>query len=360
MTKQEYINQIKSMLMDTDEEFRNDILNDFDEHFEQGKMKGRSEEEIAESLGDVSELIEELKTEQKNRQKKEESKNTSDNEFERIEIHGLSADVYVSPAQSKELNYVLTDRSARVNIHNYIVEERVSGKTLIIEVKQKEHRLFNFDFANLVLEVQLPASLSFASIQSVSGDVEAQALFIPKIEMKSTSGSLSIQQCSGAIQATTLSGEIEVRHVTEAKLSLNSTSGDINVHAANLTMLTATTMSGDVDAYCEHAQMVKLGSVSGDVKFNGAAVNLACSSKSGDVDAHCFHAEAVKLESISGDIDLCVPDSTGMQCVLKTISGDVDIDLAQPYQYRKNYLVFGDEGCAISLKTISGDIAIKD
>lgn len=38
MKKQEYLNHVREMLKECDEEFVNDILCDFEEHFEQGLM----------------------------------------------------------------------------------------------------------------------------------------------------------------------------------------------------------------------------------------------------------------------------------------------------------------------------------
>ena len=347
------------MMEECDADFREEILADFNEHFEQGKMKGRSEEEIAASLGDVRELIEELKQEQHQRsEKKQKAKDSA--EFRRVRVQGLTADVIVRPSQKDQVEYVLSDRGAQVNIHNYLIEETIHGDELLIEVKRRTHRLFNFDFANLILQVSLPQTLDSAVLQSVSGKVDLERIELAQLECKSTSGAIEVVDCSGDLKAVTVSGEITIQKHDGGRLELSTTSGDIEIQGNDFTMIRMNSLSGDIEVDCQHAEMIQMNSLSGDLQFQGAAKNISGNTKSGDVEISCEEAEAIKLESLSGDVELCLPDCTGMQCALKTLSGDVDIDLSQPYQFKRNYLIFGDESCVVSLKTLSGDITLRD
>lgn len=361
MTKQEYLHKIEMMLMDSDADFRNDILNDFNEHFEQGIAKGRTEDEIAESLGDVSELIQELKVEKR---KKTEQKNIQRDEvtpdIKKVQILGLSAEVKVRPAVDNQIDYVLNDSSARVNVHNYIVEERVKGDELIIEVKPKERRLFFLDFVDLHLDVKLPNYLTHALIDSISGDIDIDDLAIENLEVRTKSGNVLVQRSQGNLTVKAISGDIDVKSADNGTVDLETTSGDIDLRAHHVKAIRAHAMSGDVEVEVETTEMAQLESLSGDLSIRGFVKNLSCDTKSGDVDAHCPGVEAAKLDSISGDVELIIPNCPGMKCSCKTISGDVDIDLNEAYDFHKSVVTFGDQSTIISLKSISGDITVGD
>lgn len=65
MTKNEFLDQLDSLLAEIPLEDRNDILYDYDEHFRIGIENGKSEEEIATSLGDIRVIAKQFKTDYK-------------------------------------------------------------------------------------------------------------------------------------------------------------------------------------------------------------------------------------------------------------------------------------------------------
>ena len=60
MNKQEYMSKLVEALSVFDEEIRNEIVTDYEEHFENGAKSGKSEEQIAEELGSIEELVSDL------------------------------------------------------------------------------------------------------------------------------------------------------------------------------------------------------------------------------------------------------------------------------------------------------------
>ena len=60
MTKQEYMNKLREKLADFDEEIRNEIVSDYEEHFRMGEANGKTEDKICEELGSIDELVDEL------------------------------------------------------------------------------------------------------------------------------------------------------------------------------------------------------------------------------------------------------------------------------------------------------------
>ncbi|MBO4415051.1 MAG: DUF4097 family beta strand repeat protein [Lachnospiraceae bacterium] len=60
MSRQEYMNELIKALADFDEDIREEIINDYEDHFVNGLKSGKSEEEIAEELGSIDELVSDL------------------------------------------------------------------------------------------------------------------------------------------------------------------------------------------------------------------------------------------------------------------------------------------------------------
>ena len=61
MNKQEYMYNLFEALRPFDEDVRNEIISDYEEHFADGLACGKTEEQIVEELGPIDELIAELK-----------------------------------------------------------------------------------------------------------------------------------------------------------------------------------------------------------------------------------------------------------------------------------------------------------
>ena len=60
MTKQEYMDKLREKLAGFDEDIRNEIFTDYEEHFTMGAANGKTEEQICEELGSIDELVDEL------------------------------------------------------------------------------------------------------------------------------------------------------------------------------------------------------------------------------------------------------------------------------------------------------------
>ncbi|MCR5322228.1 MAG: DUF4097 family beta strand repeat-containing protein [Lachnospiraceae bacterium] len=60
MSRQEYMNKLIDALSAFDEDIREEIINDYEDHFVNGLKSGKSEEEIAKELGSIDELVSDL------------------------------------------------------------------------------------------------------------------------------------------------------------------------------------------------------------------------------------------------------------------------------------------------------------
>ena len=61
MSRQEYMKNLIEALSEFDEDIREEIINDYEDHFVNGAKSGKSEDEIANELGSIDELVSDLK-----------------------------------------------------------------------------------------------------------------------------------------------------------------------------------------------------------------------------------------------------------------------------------------------------------
>ena len=61
MSRQEYMKNLIEALSEFDEDIREEIINDYEDHFVNGTKSGKSEDEIAKELGSIDELVSDLK-----------------------------------------------------------------------------------------------------------------------------------------------------------------------------------------------------------------------------------------------------------------------------------------------------------
>ncbi len=360
MNKREYLNQLSLLLNDLEENNKNELLRDFEQHFDQGIMMGRSEEEIAETLGDVRLLAEELKLTVDQPSIKEETiKPIPNGTINRIKVSGLSADINVRRSNDENINYDFYDTNSNANIHNYYVNENVHGDELVLEVIQKEKRLFNFDFGRLVLDVYVP-SLIEGSYHSFSGNIEVHQIDCQNLECKSASGDVEIVDGAGNLKASSSSGDIDVSGSNFNRVYLSSVSGDVEFECKLADEIIAKSKSGNVEIECSLVKRCDLDSISGDCQFKGKVSAIQAASKSGNIEVDCGITDMLNLSSISGDIDVFVRDITGISGDCKTVSGDVNLKLRDGYHYNHKHLSYKDESCKMNCRTVSGDITIKD
>ncbi|MBS1033161.1 DUF4097 family beta strand repeat-containing protein [Gluconobacter cerinus] len=135
-------------------------------------------------------------------------------------------------------------------------------------------------------------------ISTISGDVEVKTSSGP-LSIRSVSGDTDVSSSNGPVSVSTVSGDTQIGQIQGA-LQIKSVSGDVTVAGAAMLM-----------------------TVSGDAHLEKAAGDVTAKSSSGDQDitlTSAPNARTVLLESASGDITLHLPKGFG---------GTFDIQLRQ-------------------------------
>lgn len=358
MNKQEYLNQVKEILNECDEQVVNEILADFEEHFELGEEAGKTEAEIAESLGDISEWIEELKQIYAKKQLPSLIDEVEDDRIRRITVQSGSMDVKIQ-GDADELSWAVVDDWSKMNVHNYEIFETFSRGRLLLEVKPKENQRFGIVTSHVHFVLNLTDELNEVRVETASGDIEVLEAEADHFKLHTRSGDVGVSDCEGSLWIKTQSGDIDIEECETDQIVLSSTSGDIDIKEVKAEELSAKSTSGEIEVELEEAEMVSLTSVSGDIEFEGYAAQLKLSSTSGDIEVNGVCLEAMKIETISGDVEVTFKDCTGLQGIIETCSGDIDIDL-DGVSGRSHHFTWGDGSTKVLLKTVSGDISISE
>lgn len=145
-----------------------------------------------------------------------------------------------------------------------------------------------------------------------------------RLELEGVSADISVQGTRGALQATSVSGDVHLS-TGSAEIVAQSVSGDVTVRSPS--------------------RVTKLNSVSGDVHVIGARERITVETVSGNVQLDAVAVSELDLKSVSGDFRLDLEPAATPRIVAETMSGDVELTLSQP------------PNALVTLKTFSGELS---
>ena len=171
-------------------------------------------------------------------------------------------------------------------------------------------------------------ALGLVSVKTASGDLDGRLPQCECFSFKSASGDLEWEGCADELQAETVSGDLTFRGQLSriGKLSCKSVSGDIDWEGT-AQEAQFQTVSGDILANGQLGQ-VQATSVSGEVEVSGAVAGGArCSSSSGGIRLESAALpQRMDLSSKSGDCEVRIPDAGPFTVHFKTTSGRFQSD----------------------------------
>ena len=162
------------------------------------------------------------------------------------------------------------------------------------------------------------------------------------IDAHTVSGQLNVSGVHGPVEAQSVSGEIGLEDI-EGPLRLKSVSGDVSCRRY-VGHIEGNTVSGDVVFDTVRVRSLQLHTVSGDVDLRGVLEP----------------AREHRLRTISGDIQLSLADPD-LTAEFRTASGDLECEMPAKVTRvnRKEYTVaLGDGRGHAVVKTVSGDLTI--
>ena len=211
-----------------------------------------------------------------------------------------------------------------------------------------------FDTSNNVITVTVDSGTSFLSERSVDFNVT-----VPdnaNLQLKTTSGDISVDGANGDMTLITTSGNISTANDTfNGNATLNTTSGDIQ--STNDTFssgASVSTTSGDVSMNRDTLNgSAQVNATSGDIDFNGSIASSTTSNLS--------------FTTVSGDIHVGLPANSSFSVQADTVSGSIDagdfpsINVLDAHAGNGSHAsgsAGSTGGPSINIGTTSGDITI--
>jgi hypothetical protein len=193
-------------------------------------------------------------------------------------------------------------------------------------------------FGDLEMDVPLGASVK---LQTTSGDISATD--VARVDVTTTSGSISLAKMGEDTNATVIGGDITVRDST-GSFKLQATGGSID--ARDVAPVTATdalnvsTVSGEVTLNQVQHRHVSVNSVSGEVMYSGALLPNGRYS----------------FQNLSGEVQLLLPASSSFR-LLANVGESVKIssDFALKYTQNPNMVSPGNRSEPRHVNATVGD-----
>ena len=227
----------------------------------------------------------------------------------------------------KHVNASSEDRAKR-QLQNLEIRMEKSGDELRVEPHLYEQErgwvdLFRGKRFRVDFEITVPSECALDA-QTVSGDLSVSGVRGP-LEIQGVSGEMTIEDVQGPLRLKSVSGDVECRRYV-GHVDGNTVSGDVRLDAVRVRSL-------------------QLHTVSGDIEIKGVLEP----------------AREHRIRTISGDVELSLADPD-LLVEFRTASGDLESDLPGRVnrQSRKEYTVgLGDARGHAIVKTVSGDLTIR-
>ena len=162
------------------------------------------------------------------------------------------------------------------------------------------------------LELRVPRGAALQA-QTVSADLDVAEVDLSHLQVQTVSGDLAAQGRAQESQLSTVSGSLQSRLDTQR--------------------LRANTVSGRLSATQGAAGDVALESVSGSIGLEGGRLSrLRAETVSGSMDlavAGLAPGGSVELQAVSGSIGLRLPKDVSARLRVETFSGDIDSDIGE-------------------------------
>jgi hypothetical protein len=162
-------------------------------------------------------------------------------------------------------------------------------------------------------------------VSGLSVDVEVQMPGTGAVEVRCTSGDISVLDTGAAARVDGVSGDIRLRGLN-GPIEVSGTSGDISVEDCTTPSLAVENKSGDL----------VLRRVSG---------NLNARTAGGDVRLEDCSGKTMSIEAVSGDVSVDIAEPITGTVNVRTVSGDASVGLMD------------GADCRVSLSTLRGDVS---
>ena len=270
-----------------------------------------------------------------------------------LDLSNIAGDITVTGGSGREVVLEVTKRAGRRNNQSALADVQVDidARSSRIEVRTRYPRNNRRARISVSYDVTVPRDARVA-LRSVSGDIVLTDVD-GEVRVETVSGEVEIQRADQLATAKSVSGDVQLREIsTDGLLEASTVNGDLEARHVSGRRLSLQTVSGDLELAGMVFGRTDIETVSGDVDYAG---DLAADGR------YSFNAH-------SGDVRLVLSDEVGFELEASSFSGSVRSDLpvvlgglnANNNERRSRNVVgtFGDGSALLEISTFSGDIVI--
>ena len=206
MTKEEYMDKLRSALAGCSESVSDEIISDYEEHFEEGLKAGKTDDEIISDFGDIDEMTQNLEDVKCGKEEKSDRKASSSASvsFSSLSVIIDTQDTDIEMEPSDDVSVHVSFEEDRKGEHEYSFAENdgtlhlsVAGapekRTIFSNVKAFRNLGFNLTAGRSRLRVTVPEKTEEVKIESKSGDVSASSVKSREISISSYCGDVECE-----------------------------------------------------------------------------------------------------------------------------------------------------------------------
>jgi hypothetical protein len=232
----------------------------------------------------------------------------------------------ITVVAKKHVNASSEDRAKR-QLQNLEIRMEKNADELRVEPHLYEQErgwidLFRGKRFRVDFEIAVPQECA-VDAQTVSGDLAVSGVHGP-LDVQAVSGDVTIEDAQGPLRLKSVSGDVDVRRYV-GHVEGNTVSGDIMFDAARIRSLMLHTVSGDIEVkgVLEAARQHRFKTISGDVDLNLADPDLVVEFRTASGDLECEIPARVDRPG-KKQYSVALGDGRG-QSIVKTVSGDLTI-----------------------------------
>ena len=420
MNKQEYMYNLFEALRPFDEDVRNEIISDYEEHFADGLACGKTEEQIVEELGSIDELIAELKdlkgknkkgfdfdsmdiskaadnlvkgiaglvgsfagTVTKGAEKMGESFSGGVDEFadsfakgvtnaaEKVYNKGSEFAKDISESYRATVNSDSDTTDATTDEANGSSEDAseivIEGDCANIYVTASRDNVARINYANHGTANQQLA-YAFECYQKgnvLYGTAKRKSFGITNFFKTLTSprSDLTVEVTSDfkAVTFKTASGEIKVTGVSAGKAVVGGVSGGIDINSCGFETLKINNISGHVTVDGVNSDEIVAETISGGINVAAATSFLRTVTTSGRINILTRNADKIDAATVSGSIDMKLDGCSGISANVSSVSGRIDLACGESVVRgtKSGKFTLGNGSTTVKASTVSGSISVE-
>ena len=256
----------------------------------------------------------------------------------KLDIHWISGTVRI--ARHGENTVLLRESADRQPEGDMQLRWWLEDGTLHVQYGRDGARLPWRYHKDLTLTLPEGLALEETDIHVISGDLEIPDLRTDELNVKLTTGRVSVKADARSADVAATSCDIT--------LALTGTADEVTAH----------TTTGDVTVTAEQVNRFSAESVTGDVRATLQSAGSAhMSSTTGSVTASLARFDSLDVHVTTGSVTAFLPERPGFTAGLHKVTGSVSCEL--PAVQQGGEYVVGDGSARVDIGVTTGNITLK-